>query len=116
MTLPRTIELFFVRLPALPNSSHYRLVLRVGSQSVVVLVPLKPRVIRISECDRPLEPIERTLSIAEQGMDSAQPVSAVAVDDLFGTVLEQAGIDLLPSPRDADRNADSRRAESSSES
>ena len=66
MCLSRNIELFLVCLPALLNSSHYRLVLRIGTQIVVVLVALEPRVIHISEGDCPLEPIEGTLPVAKR--------------------------------------------------
>jgi len=48
LCLSRNVELVFIVLPALPNSSHYRLVLRVGTETVVVLVPRKPRVVHIS--------------------------------------------------------------------
>ena len=58
----------------MPHPSYDHLVLRLGSQTLVVLVPLKPRVIRISECDRPLKPNERILLIASDGDVVFQPL------------------------------------------
>jgi len=60
--------------PSVAAPSYDHLVLRLGSQTLVVLVPLKPRVIRISECDRPLKPNERILLIASDGDVVFQPL------------------------------------------
>src|SRR5580700_5416576 len=96
--LPAGVELVLVGLPALVDSGHDGLVLGVVAQAVVVFVAFEPGIIHVSELGGAFEPNEGTLLVAEQSVDSSQPISAVAVDDLFGTVLEQAGIDLLPPP------------------
>src|ERR1700679_1527762 len=92
----RAIEFLSIRLPALANPSHYALVLRIGAQTIVVLVALEPGIIHASYLDCAFQPIEGGLAVAEQGIDSAEPVGFIAIDDLSRTILKQSGVDLLP--------------------
>ena len=82
-SLSGCIEFLFVRFPSLANVGHDRLILGVAPQAVVILVSLKPGIIHISERNSALEPDEGMLLVAEQGINSSEPIRSIAIDDLI---------------------------------
>src|SRR3954454_5683170 len=90
------VELALMLFPLLTHIPDDRLVLRIGSQAVVVLVLLKPWIVHVSECHRPPQPFERGLPLAEHGVDSACPIGLIAVDHFFRADPQDSRLNLLP--------------------
>src|SRR5437868_10358937 len=83
----------FVFLPVLAHILHDVLVFGVAAEADEVLVALEPRVVVISERYRFLQPENCLVSFAQQGVDAAQPIGDITVDDLLWLVLEDDGGD-----------------------
>jgi hypothetical protein len=84
----RQIELLPVCFPPLANASHDRLVFRINPQLVVGFVALEPRIVHISQLDRPSQPLQRRLPLSKKCINSSQIVRDIAVDDVFRPILE----------------------------
>src|SRR6267143_3429583 len=88
-------EEFAVVFPVAANFGHDAVVFRIAAHVVPVLVALKPRIVMIPQIHRPSQPDESPLFIAEQGVNSSQPVGSIAIDFLRWLRFENLRINLV---------------------
>src|SRR6266700_128633 len=63
-------------------------VIPIATQLVVILVAHKPRVVVVSQGNGASQPRQRLRLVAKQSIDAANPISPVAVSDVFWFLLE----------------------------
>src|SRR5229473_6084692 len=87
-------EEFAVVFPVAANFGHDALVFGIAAHVGPVLVTLKPRIVMVPQLHRPPQPDESPLFVAEQGVNSSQPVGTIAIEFLRWLHFENLRINL----------------------